>query len=329
MAKTTTPVGETHNPYDYRDTDSPQVIKAQIEETRAHMSHTIDAIQQRLSPQHLMQQAKESAKEATIGKVEEMTHQVSHKAQNWRQSMVYTVRQNPIPSALIGIGLGWLLFGSNDTNDDYYSYDYPTNEEVGVRTASTRYFDRAQVAAEQEGDTVSGRISGHVADAGSKVKEKAADAVSAAHQKTRDTAEKVQQKAGETAAAVQQKVGETASGFHHRTAENASWASRQTRDNTRYYTDRAKDHSRTMFYSNPLAVGAAALAAGALVGLLVPTTQKEHELMGETRDQMLDQAQAKVNKTVEKVQHVAEETQHAAKETAKREAEKQNLTSST
>lgn len=45
-----------------------ETIQAQIEETRAEMSETIDAIQEKLSPDQLKEQAKESVRQATIGR---------------------------------------------------------------------------------------------------------------------------------------------------------------------------------------------------------------------------------------------------------------------
>ena len=41
---------------------------------------------------------------------------------------------------------------------------------------------------------------------------------------------------------------------------------------------------------NPLAVGATALAVGAAVGLIIPTSEKENELFGEARDQLVENA---------------------------------------
>ncbi|MBV9279209.1 MAG: DUF3618 domain-containing protein, partial [Chloroflexi bacterium] len=46
--------------------------RAQIEQTRANMSETIDAIQEKLSPSNLVQGAKDSVREATIGKASQM-----------------------------------------------------------------------------------------------------------------------------------------------------------------------------------------------------------------------------------------------------------------
>src|SRR5688572_1026054 len=51
-------------------------IRAEIEDTRAEMSQTINEIQERLSPENLMQQAKETVREATIGKAEKVMNKV-------------------------------------------------------------------------------------------------------------------------------------------------------------------------------------------------------------------------------------------------------------
>jgi hypothetical protein len=43
-------------------------------------------------------------------------------------------------------------------------------------------------------------------------------------------------------------------------------------------------------HEQPLVAAAAALVAGVAVGLLIPSTRKEDELMGETRDQLIESA---------------------------------------
>jgi hypothetical protein len=76
---------------------------------------------------------------------------------------------------------------------------------------------------------------------------------------------------------------------------------------------------------NPLAIGAAAAAAGALIGMALPSTEKENELMGETRDRLVQDATSTAQETLHKVQTVAETTAKTAVTEAKKEAEKQNL----
>jgi hypothetical protein len=51
----------------------------------------------------------------------------------------------------------------------------------------------------------------------------------------------------------------------------------------------------------PLAVGAAALIVGASLGMVVPETEAENEMMGETRDRTLQRAQDAATGAVGKV----------------------------
>jgi len=65
MAKT----GEADDD-DTNDEDAAQ-IRAQIEQTRSEMSETIDAIQGKLNPDNLKEQAQEMVREATVGRAQE------------------------------------------------------------------------------------------------------------------------------------------------------------------------------------------------------------------------------------------------------------------
>jgi ElaB/YqjD/DUF883 family membrane-anchored ribosome-binding protein len=97
-------------------TDDPAAIRAEIEQTRAEMSETIDAIQDKLSPQRMMEQAKETVRDATVGRMKEMATSATETAsdlaeqvQDSAQQAVRYVRENPLPALLIGAGAAWLL----------------------------------------------------------------------------------------------------------------------------------------------------------------------------------------------------------------------------
>ena len=103
-------------------------IEAEIAETRVEMSETIEAIQERLSPSNIVANATETMRQAASEKVRQMTD----------NSFMDTVRANPIPAAMIGIGAAWLYFrGKSESRDHYYpaSNRDPRNVErhPGVR----------------------------------------------------------------------------------------------------------------------------------------------------------------------------------------------------
>lgn len=56
-------------------------LRGEIEQTRASLSETIDAIQDKLDPQKLKQQASDAVREATIGRAQELGQTVSNRAQ--------------------------------------------------------------------------------------------------------------------------------------------------------------------------------------------------------------------------------------------------------
>lgn len=90
----------------------PEAIRVEIEETRVELGETIDAIQERLSPAHLKEQAKETVREATVGKAEQAVSGATDTAKGLGATMLETIKQNPLPAALAGIGLGWLVMKS-------------------------------------------------------------------------------------------------------------------------------------------------------------------------------------------------------------------------
>ena len=86
-------------------TDETDAIRSDIEDTRANMSSTIDAIQDKLSPQRLTDQAKGAVRDATVGRVQDMASNVTDTARETGATLMDTIRENPLPAALVGIGL--------------------------------------------------------------------------------------------------------------------------------------------------------------------------------------------------------------------------------
>ncbi len=258
--------------------DEVEVTRIEIERTRADMSETANAIQQRLSPENLKEQAKDRVREATVGRVEEAGSGITE-----------TIRENPLPAALTGIGLGWLLMSARRQRAQqpslhrrpYYDHDYPP-----------RYYDERE-----SGGPSTGR----------QALERTRDMVGETAVQTRDTV-------GQSAAQVRDKTGEIAD----RTQEQAS----RLADRARYQARRAGGGLQRMLRENPLTTGALAVGLGAAVGLAIPETRKEHEVMGEARDTVVEKAQEKAQEAQQKVQRVAEEAQGAAQQ----EAENQGLT---
>jgi len=115
------------------DYEDPEQLRADIEDTRAEMSQTINEIQERLSPENVMDQVKEKVREATIGKVErvmnrvgetigEVTEPAREVVMETGRSAADVVWRNPIPVALIGLGLGMIAMRAFRRGNGY-DYD--------------------------------------------------------------------------------------------------------------------------------------------------------------------------------------------------------------
>jgi len=254
--------------------ENTEQIRAEIEDTRAEMSQTINEIQERLSPEHLMGQVKTTVREATIGKVERVMDKVGETiggvAEPAREVMDRagtaiketgrtvgnSVWRNPIPVALIGLGVGMLVMRRYRIGD---GYDYET------RRTTPRY-RRPNTLGQMQNET-----------SGSTV--------------------------GSTTGSTLGQVRETASDLATRSTEALSGLGTRAKDTASTLTTRFGQVLR----ENPLAVGAVAVAAGTAVGLVLPSTRFESEYIGEASERLVDRAEDVARGALDKVQSVAHE----------------------
>jgi ElaB/YqjD/DUF883 family membrane-anchored ribosome-binding protein len=87
-----------------------------------------------------------------------------------------------------------------------------------------------------------------------------------------------------------------------RLAESAGETVGNVAEGVKYQASETQTQFQRMLMENPLAVGAIAVAVGAAVGLAVPETPQEHQLMGAARDKLVDRAQSVAQDTLQRVQ---------------------------
>ena len=114
VARNANPVTPT-SPATAPPSASPDELRARIHETRAEMSQAINAIQDRLSPDHLVSETKDAIKDATVERAKQVAQGASRVADIARDSfenpgrVVQTVRANPVPAAAVmGVAAMWL-----------------------------------------------------------------------------------------------------------------------------------------------------------------------------------------------------------------------------
>ena len=120
------------------------IIRAEIEETRAQMGDTIDEIGERLRPSHIKQQIGQGIRDATVGRVEDAARDAFDRVGGAGQRVMDTMRDNPIPLAMIGIGLGWLFWGGRGNSSGRYRDSSRQFESGGTISGVT---DKASEAA--------------------------------------------------------------------------------------------------------------------------------------------------------------------------------------
>ncbi len=325
---------------DAHTSDDPNEIRNDIEETRAQMSETINAIEDRLSPRHLkdeakdavaqsVQQAKDSVRDATIGRVEAMVNNTSNSARGAGNTFITTIRENPVPAALAAIGIGWLISKGRSTAKAQSTTRYPTSGIYTYNGGQHRltpgnptypyspqgYPNAIDYSA--GGLATSGYRSSDGPNVGDRLQDRAGQVTGSVQNAASQATDRVQQAAGQVSDQVQSMASQ-ASGQVQNAAEQFS-------GQAQYQTQRAQSWFQRQLDENPLMLGAAALAAGVLVGLSVPETPQEDRVLGPARDTLVQRAEGVAQDTVQRVQSVAKSAGAAAKDAAQDEAQNQGL----
>jgi hypothetical protein len=293
-------------------------LRAEIEKARAETSETLNEIQKRLS----VDRARNIIRNATKGRAQDMTRKASEITKNWGASVWEMVKDNPIPTAMVGTGIAWMI--KNQTAGDSEP-EYKLTEEEFYRMYPEESLEEAPVGdihyrpyqPEEYGET-SRQASERIQEGKHKVKE----AREKGRQRARETAEQAGRRAEELKRSAR-------SGFERVSgrARERAYVVRSAAERARY---RAREQGRRVkqgfFHTmeeNPLTFAGAVFALGAVVGLAVPEARKEREVLVPKKDELLERAEETGREQVEKVKAVAEEAKQAAKD----EAQKQGLAS--
>lgn len=219
--------------------------------------------------------------------------------------MLETIKDNPIPSLIAGLSVGWLVAkGSSSSGQqrrryrgryDYGGYERERYAESGY---SPGYYEEEYAPGAYQGPAYAG-----------------GEAYDDEYEEGDEEGRSVGDRAGEAA----RRVRGAAEHYGH----EAQYRARRATDRAERVVDRATDRAERMIDENPMAAGIATLALGAFAGLMLPRTRTEDRYMGEARDRTVHQAQEAAQETMERAKHVAERTAESAKETAKEETKKE------
>ncbi len=296
--------------------DEKRAVLRDIEVTRDRMGNVVEAIEERLSPAHFREQlqimkedaldqfrdakervkgeirqevstVKEEMREATIGRMENMMHRTTAKVRGTGASVVDAVRENPLPFAMIGLGVGWLLAssrkdGRSATEDVRITargvYD-DWEEDVEIGGGARSFVDQGRSFVEQGKE--------RVAEAVDRVEDKAHELSTEAKGRVRQAGQRTREVAG-------------------RTRQRAMHARDVGVDAVR----RGEDRIGTVARDNPLVLGAIVFAVGAAVGLALPHTQVEDRMMGKSKERALRKAESVASRAIRRTEAQASDALH-------------------
>lgn len=273
-------------------------LRHDIEHRRERMSDTLDQLGDRLNPSRIKQQVKSNIREATVGRVENMARQAADRVNETRDGVLDKIRENPIPAAMIGIGLGWMLFGGRRSQSDHHLHDRQAADLTGY--AGTGYIgDVSATTPRLQQDDAAGGMGASISEDGS---DRVIDRVKGRAATVRDTAADIIGSGREHLSDVGGRASEHVSDVANRVSHVAS----DVAETTRYQAQRSADRLSRTLEDNPLAVGAVALAIGMAAGFAIPESEREREMMGPARERLMERAREAASDAKERVQEVTE-----------------------
>jgi hypothetical protein len=238
-----------------------ETIKRQIERTRSEMSETLGEIQDRLRPDHLLQQARDGVTQAAAGKMRTMMSSASETASTMATQargagnyMADYATEHPIRIAItVGALTWWMLRGRSGADEWYGASDTSWDDAEAMEPGNGRSLrDRAGEYASGARDTVSEYASGAretVSEYASSARDAVGGYATSARESARAAAMRARSAAGSAAGTVD------------------DWVT-----------------------ANPMAAGAMALIAGMAIGLSAPRTELEDGALGAARDRAMERA---------------------------------------
>jgi len=182
------------------------------------------------------------------------------------------VRANPLPAALIAMGVLWLFMGGKDTS-------------LFGGGGRKSIFGAIGENAQQAGGAV-GRVAGHVGAAISSGADAVTDTVAGAASRTRDMASTSAGTAAETASSAYDAAGQIASDASDTISSGVTEAARFAKASGAKLGGALQENLTDLLERQPLVLGAIGIAIGAGIASAFAATEVEQQVMGEASDQV-------------------------------------------
>jgi ElaB/YqjD/DUF883 family membrane-anchored ribosome-binding protein len=316
-----------------------EAIRRDITETRHRMDNTLDRLLDRFRPRHLLNDLLAIWQSRGEGDGDrELAGALEAKARTAGRALTHQIRDNPMPSLLLGAGLAWLILDRirpehetryyepadvDDDVDETYgdfpgSYPEPHMEVSEYRSGTSGPSSGGPTGKAHAAGEKAGRIAGEarrrVRQGGRHLRERARDL----RERASESSHHMGQRLGERGHRIRERAAEMSQDVRERVREGYE----HTQDRMMKTCQRAQRNLRIAAEHHPLAAGAACMGLGLLVGVLLPRSAQEDEWFGETASKVKERAKDEGQDLVARGKHVAE----TAVQAARSEAERQGLT---
>ncbi len=221
---------------------SPEDLEREIDAKRASISNLVDSLESRFTPGQLFDQALSYTK---------------GNGGEFFQNLGTTLKNNPVPTVLTGVGLAWLAMNQNKPFQPGSA-----SSGSGLGGMVSQVADQVSQAFSGAGDRLHG----------------AADTARDHGQSLRSMASDLSDRATDSLDATASQLTDKAHDVGQRVQEQAS---------------EVKGQFEQLLKEQPLVLAAIGIALGAALGAALPSTRKENELMGQTRDDLADTLKTK------------------------------------
>lgn len=262
------------------------------------------------------------ARDHAFEAVSETVHEIGRRAQRVGYSSSNFVGTHAVPLTLLGLGLGMLAVSvsrqrnggapitlptraSFRTSRDELARSYGQPNKTGFSQAADSLTQTAGGIAHAAGD-----LAGAARERVGALADRAAHSLHDKGAQVRELAQAARGGVGDALGGLRDQASEVnqrAVALGHDLSDQASEIAR------RGYEQLQRGQARTLQFTeeNPLMVGALAVVAGVGVGLLLPATRTENQLIGDSRDRLWQEAQRTASRLGETVQHSASELKGA------------------
>ena len=254
-------------------------IEQDLARTRARMDSRLDELQDHLSPRQMLNDA--------------FAYFRGGEGADFTQDLVSRAKANPLPVALVGVGLAWLMASNHSRSPAPTAY--PDDLEARIRQA--------------EGSIV--RDDGeHDDDYGSRLDDARGKVLGIARGAS-DTAASYTQRIKDALATAKQSALRTS----HDLAASASDAFGTAKKGTSTMARSPRD-TLSSIASNPFALGGIAALVGLVAGSLLPTTDEEEHALGSVATKLRSAGKDLAQDVVDRGGRIASDTIAAVKDSA-------------